>query len=170
MTIRPIVKFGTQVLHEPAKTITEFPDSLEELVQDMLQTMYAAPGVGLAATQIGLDIRLFVIDTAAGEDPEQPIVMTNPEIIEMKGEQREEEGCLSVPGHHGVVARPAWVKVRGQDIKGNPIVREGTGLLARAFCHETDHLNGKLFVDRLGILKRDLIKRKIRKLIKKGDW
>ena len=170
MAIRPIVKFGTQVLHKPAKTITEFPDSLEELVQDMLQTMYAAPGVGLAATQIGLDIRLFVIDTAAGEDPEQPIVMANPEIIETKGEQTEEEGCLSVPDYHGVVARPTWVKVRGQDIKGNEIVREGTGLLARAFCHETDHLNGKLFVDRLGILKRDLIKRKIRKLIKKGDW
>jgi peptide deformylase len=158
------------VLHEPAKTITEFPDSLEELVQDMLQTMYAAPGVGLAATQIGLDIRLFVIDTAGGEDPEQPIVMANPEIIETQGEQREEEGCLSIPGYHGVVVRPAWVKIKGQDIKGNEIVREGTGLLARAFCHETDHLNGKLFVDRLGVLKRDLIKRKIRKLIKKGDW
>lgn len=170
MAIRPIVKFGTTVLHEPAKTLTEFPDSLEELVQDMLQTMYAAPGVGLAATQIGLDIRLFVIDTAGGEDPEQPIVMANPEIIETKGEQREEEGCLSIPGYHGVVVRPAWVKIKGQDIKGKEIVREGTGLLARAFCHETDHLNGKLFVDRLGVLKRDLIKRKIRKLIKKGDW
>lgn len=170
MAIRPIVKFGTTVLHEPAKTITEFSDALGELVQDMLQTMYAAPGVGLAATQIGLDIRLFVIDTAGGEDPEQPIVMANPEIIETKGEQREEEGCLSIPGYHGVVVRPAWVKIKGQDLQGKEIVREGTGLLARAFCHETDHLNGKLFVDRLSVLKRDLIKRKIRKLIKKGDW
>jgi peptide deformylase len=150
--------------------LTEFPDSLEELVEDMLQTMYAAPGVGLAAPQIGLNLRLFVIDTAGGEDPEQPIVMANPEIIEREGEQREEEGCLSVPGYHGVVVRPAWVKIRGVDIKGNEIAREGTGLLARAFCHETDHLNGTLFLDKLGMLKRDLIKRKIKKAIRKGDW
>lgn len=170
MAIRPIVKFGTPVLHEPAQLVRDFTDSLEELVRDMLQTMYAAPGVGLAAPQIGLNVRLFVIDTAAGEDPEQPIVMANPEIIEMEGEQREEEGCLSVPGYHGVVMRPAWVKVRGQDIKGKDIVWEATGLLARAFCHETDHLNGTLFLDRLGVLKRDLIKRKIRKAIRKGEW
>lgn len=170
MAIRPIVKWGTPVLHAPAEPLTEFPDSLEELVQDMLQTMYSAPGVGLAAPQIGLDLRLFVIDTAGGEDPEQPIVMANPEIIEQEGQQREEEGCLSVPGHHGVVVRPAWVKVRGVDIKGMQVVREGTGLLARAFCHEIDHLNGTLFLDKLGMLKRDLIKRKIRKEIRKGDW
>jgi peptide deformylase len=170
MAIRPIVKYGTPVLHEPAETIYEFPDSLEELIKDMLQTMYAAPGVGLAATQIGLNLRLFVIDTAAGEDPQQPVVMANPEIVEQKGEQREEEGCLSIPGYHGVVVRPEWVKVRGQDIKGEEIIREGSGLLARAFCHETDHLNGRLFVDRLGVLKRDLIKRKIKKQIRKGDW
>jgi peptide deformylase len=170
MAIRPIVKFGTPVLHSPAEPLTEFPDSLEELVQDMLQTMYAAPGVGLAAPQIGLNMQLFVIDTAAGEDPQQPIVMANPEIIEQEGEQREEEGCLSVPGYHGVVVRPTWVKVRGRDIKGKEIVREGTGLLARAFCHETDHLNATLFIDRLGALKRDLMKRKIKKLIRQGDW
>jgi peptide deformylase len=164
------VKWGTPVLHEPAEPLTEFPDSLERLVQDMVQTMYAAPGVGLAAPQIGLNMRLFVIDTAGGEDPEQPIVMANPEIIEEEGQQREEEGCLSVPDHHGIVVRPARVKVRGVDIKGKEIVREGTGLLARAFCHEIDHLNGKLFLDRLGLLKRDLIKRKIRKEIRKGEW
>jgi peptide deformylase len=170
MAIRPIVKWGTPVLHAPAGTLTEFPDSLEELVRDMLQTMYAAPGVGLAAPQIGLNIRLFVIDTAGAEDPEQPIVMANPEIVAREGQQREDEGCLSVPGYHGIVVRPAWVKVRGVDIKGKEIVREGTGLLARAFCHETDHLNGTLFLDKLGMLKRDLIKRKIRKEIRKGDW
>jgi peptide deformylase len=132
--------------------------------------MYAAPGVGLAAPQIGLDMQLFVIDTAAGQDPDQPIVMANPEILEREGEQREEEGCLSIPGYNGVVVRPTWVKVRGVDLKGKEIVREGTGLLARAFCHEIDHLNGTLFVDRLGMLKRDLIKRKIRKEIRKGKW
>ncbi len=170
MAIRSIVKYGTEVLHSPAKSLTEFPSSLGELVQDMIDTMYAAPGVGLAAPQIGLDMRLFIIDTAAGEDPEQPIVIANPEIIEKEGEQREEEGCLSVPGYHGVVVRPTWVKIRGLDIQGEEIVREGTGLLARAFCHETDHLNGTLFLDRLGILKRDLIKRKIRKEIRKGNW
>jgi peptide deformylase len=170
MAIRPIVKWGTPVLHAPAEPLTEFPDSLEELVQDMLLTMYAAPGVGLAAPQIGLNMRLFVIDTAGGEDPEQPIVIANPEIIAQEGQQREDEGCLSVPGYHGVVVRPAWVKVRGVDIKGKEIVREGTDLLARAFCHETDHLNGTLFLDKLGMLKRDLIRRKIRKEIRKGEW
>ena len=170
MALRPIVKYGTTVLHKAAEPLAEFPDSLEQLVKDMIETMYAAPGVGLAAPQIGLDMRLFVIDTAAGEDPNQPIVMANPEIIEREGEQREEEGCLSIPGYHGIVIRPAWVKVRGLDLKGKEIVREGTDLLARAFCHETDHLNGTLFVDRLGMLKRDLIKRKIRKEIRKGKW
>lgn len=170
MAIKPIVKYGTPVLHAPAEPLTEFSESLEGLVQDMLQTMYAAPGVGLAAPQIGLNIRLFVIDTAGGEDPEQPIVVANPEIIEQEGKQREEEGCLSVPGYHGMVVRPAWVKVRGQDIRGKEIVEEGTGLLARAICHETDHLSGTLFLDRLGLVKRDLIKRKIRKAIRKGDW
>ncbi len=170
MALKPIVKYGTPVLHKPADPLAEFPDSLEALVQDMIETMYAAPGVGLAAPQIGLDIRLFVIDTAAGEDPNQPIVMANPEIVEREGEQREEEGCLSIPGYNGVVVRPAWVKVRGLDIKGKEIVKEGTGLLARAFCHETDHLNGTLFVDRLGMLKRDLLKRKIRKEMRKGKW
>lgn len=170
MAIRPIVKWGTPVLHAPAEPLTEFPDSLEELVQDMLQTMYAAPGVGLAAPQIGLNMRLFVIDTAGGEDPEQRIVIANPEIIAQEGQQREDEGCLSLPGYHGVVVRPVWVKVRGVDIKGKEIVREGTDLLARAFCHEADHLNGTLFLDKLGMLKRDLIKRKIRKEIRKGEW
>lgn len=170
MALKPIIKYGIPVLHKPAEPLADFPDSLAELVQDMIETMYAAPGVGLAAPQIGLDIRLFVIDTASGEDPNQPIIMANPEIVEREGEQREEEGCLSVPGYHGVVVRPEWVKVRGLDIKGKEIVREGSGLLARAFCHETDHLNGTLFVDRLGMLKRDLIKRKIRKEMRKGKW
>jgi peptide deformylase len=132
--------------------------------------MYAAPGVGLAAPQIGLGIRLMVIDITVGEDPEQVIVMANPVMLEQEGEQHEEEGCLSVPGYSGVVSRPDWVKVRGQDLKGKEVTLEGTGLLARAFCHEIDHLDGKLFLERLGMLKRDLIKRKIRKKIRQGDW
>jgi peptide deformylase len=170
MALRPIVKFGAPELDRPSEELTEFPDDLEGLAQDMVQTMYAAPGVGLAAPQIGLNIRLMVIDITVGEDPKQLIVMANPEILEREGEQREEEGCLSVPGYSGVVLRPAWVKVRGQNLKGEEITMEGTGLLARAFCHEIDHLDGKLFLERLGVLKRDLIKRKIRKQIRQGDW
>ncbi|MGH9322544.1 MAG: peptide deformylase [Vicinamibacteria bacterium] len=170
MTIMPIVKFGTDVLDRRASEVAEFPGELESIVQDMIQTMYAAPGVGLAAPQIGLGIRLMVIDITVGEDPGQVIVMANPVMAEQEGEQHEEEGCLSVPGYSGVVNRPAWVKVRGQDLRGNEITLEGTGLLARAFCHEIDHLDGKLFLERLGVLKRDLIKRKIRKQIRQGDW
>lgn len=170
MAIRPIVKFGAAVLDRRASEVAEFDGSLESLVEDMVETMYAAPGVGLAAPQIGLDIRLMVIDITVGEDPKQVIKMANPVILQQEGEQHEEEGCLSVPGYSGVVARPAWVKVRGQDLKGEEVTMEGTGLLARAFCHEIDHLDGKLFIERLGILKRDLIKRKIRKQIRQGKW
>jgi peptide deformylase len=170
MTIRPIVKFGSPELDTRSKEIEAFDESLVELSKDMIETMYAAPGVGLAAPQIGLNIRLMVIDITVGEDPNQVIVMANPEFVEQEGEQREEEGCLSVPGYSGVVARPAWVKVKGQDLKGNEVLREGTGLLARAFCHEIEHLDGKLFLERLGVLKRDLVKRKIRKQIRQGTW
>jgi peptide deformylase len=170
MGIVPIEKFGAEVLDRRAKELTEFSEDLETIARDMIETMYAAPGVGLAAPQIGLGIRLMVIDVTVGEDPGQVIVMANPVMIEQEGEQHEEEGCLSVPGYSGVVSRPAWVKVRGQDLKGGEITLEGTGLLARAFCHEIDHLDGKLFLERLGMLKRDLIKRKIRKKIRQGDW
>ena len=170
MAIKPILKYSAPELAKASKPLAEFPDSLEELAHDMVQTMYAAPGVGLAAPQIGLNIRLMVIDTSSGEDPEALVVMANPEILEQKGEQNEEEGCLSVPGYHGVVVRPEWVKIKGQDLKGNEFTREGTELLARAFCHEIDHLNGKLFIERLGVLKRDLIKRKIKKQIRQGAW
>lgn len=170
MALRPIVKFGAIELDTECEDIDDFDAELQALSQDMIQTMYAAPGVGLAANQIGLTKRLMVIDITVGEDPKQLIVMANPVVLEMEGEQREEEGCLSVPGHAGVVQRPAWVKVRGQDLKGKEVTMEGTALLARAFCHEIDHLNGKLFIERLGVLKRDLIKRKIRKQIRQGNW
>ena len=170
MTIVPIVKFGVEVLDRRAVELTEFSEDLDTIAHDMIETMYAAPGVGLAAPQIGLGIRLMVIDITVGEDPEQVIVMANPVMLEQEGEQHEEEGCLSVPGYSGVVSRPDWVKVRGQDLKGKEVTLEGTGLLARALCHEIDHLDGKLFLERLGMLKRDLIKRKIRKKIRQGDW
>jgi peptide deformylase len=170
MAILPIVKFGAEILDRRAAEVTEFNEELKTFAHDMMETMYAAPGVGLAAPQVGLGIRLMVIDTTVGEDPGQVIVMANPVMVAQEGEQHEEEGCLSVPGYGGVVTRPAWVKVQGQDLKGKEITLEGAGLLARAFCHEIDHLDGKLFLERLGLLKRDLIKRKIRKRIRQGDW
>ena len=170
MGIRSILKYSAPELAKVSEPLTKFPDSLEELARDMVQTMYAAPGVGLAAPQVGLNIRLIVIDTSSGEDPKGLVVMANPEMLEQEGEQHEEEGCLSVPGYHGVVVRPGWVKVRGRDLKGNEFTMESTDLLARAFCHEIDHLDGKLFIERLGILKRDLIKRKIKKQIRQGTW
>lgn len=168
--LRPILKFGAGELAKVSEPLTDFTDSLEELTRDMVETMYAAPGVGLAAPQIGLNIRLIVIDTTSGEEPKQIVIMANPEMLEQEGEQQEEEGCLSVPGYHGLVVRPAWVKVKGQDLKGKEFTMEGTELLARAFCHEIDHLNGKLFFEKLGVLKRDLMKRKIRKEIREGAW
>ncbi|HSF15573.1 MAG TPA: peptide deformylase [Vicinamibacteria bacterium] len=170
MSLRSIVKFGALSLEQPCEEVTTFDEELERLSKDMIETMYAAPGVGLAANQIGLNLRLMVIDITVGEDPKQVIVMANPVVLEQEGEQHEEEGCLSVPGFSGVVVRPAWVKVRGQNLDGDEVTMEGTGLLARAFCHEIDHLDGKVFLERLGALKRDLLKRKIRKRIRQGDW
>jgi peptide deformylase len=126
--------------------------------------------VGLAATQIGLSKRLAVVDVSLGKNPEARIVLANPEIIHVEGDQREEEGCLSVPGFRGNVLRPAYVTVRAQNLKGEDFEMRGEGLLARAFCHEIDHLNGILFLQHLSMLKRDLIKRRIRKLRKTGDW
>ena len=134
----------------------------------MVATMYAAPGVGLAAPQIGVNVRLIVIDTSVGEKDGELIVMANPQILESDGRQSEEEGCLSVPGYSGVTRRPAWVKVRGQRLDGATFEMEGSGLLARAFAHEVDHLDGRLFLDRLGVLKRDLIVRKLRRRIRRG--
>jgi len=132
--------------------------------------MYAARGVGLAAPQIGISLRLAVIDVTDGKNPEAKIVCANPEIIHAEGEQREEEGCLSLPGFRGYVARPQYVTVRAQDATGKEFQMRGEQLLARAFCHEIDHLHGTLFIAHLGMLKRDIIKRKIRKLKKAGEW
>jgi peptide deformylase len=168
--IHPIVKLGDPVLETPARPVQKFDEELQKLVADMFESMYAARGVGLAAPQIGISLRLAVIDVTDGKNPEAKIVCANPEIIHAEGEQREEEGCLSVPGFRGYVARPQYVTVRAQDATGTEFEMRGEQLLARAFCHEIDHLNGALFIAHLGMLKRDIIKRKIRKLKKAGEW
>jgi len=168
--IHPIVKFGDPVLEAPTKPVNKFDEELQTLVADMFESMYAAQGVGLAATQIGIGLRIAVIDVSNGKNPEAKIVCANPEIIHTEGEQREEEGCLSLPGFRGYVLRPQYVTVQAQDTAGQEFEMRGEGLLARAFCHEIDHLNGTLFIAHLSMLKRDLIKRKIRKMKKAGEW
>jgi peptide deformylase len=168
--IYSIVKYGDPILEKPTAVITEFGPELEELTEDMFASMYAAQGVGLAAPQIGKNLRLTVVDVTGGKNPEGKIVLINPEIIHAEGEKREEEGCLSIPGFRGYVVRPQFVTVKAQNAKGEPFEIRGEDLLARAFCHEIDHLNGILFIQHLGMLKRDLIRRKIRKLRKQGEW
>jgi len=168
--IYPITKYGVPVLEKPAAPVTKFDAELEKLCADMFESMYVAQGVGLAAPQIGLAMRLAVIDVSLGKNPEAKLVLANPEIIHTEGEQREEEGCLSLPSFRGSVIRPMYVTVRAQDVTGKSYEMRSEGLLARAFCHEIDHLNGVLFLQHLSMLKRDLIKRKIRKLRKSGDW
>jgi peptide deformylase len=169
--IYPIVKFGDPVLETPAADITEFdtPD-LNKLIEDMFESMYAARGVGLAAPQIGISKRIAVIDCSNGENPDEKLVIINPEIIRVEGMQAAEEGCLSIPGFRENVSRGKVVTIRAQDAKGQWFERTGEELLARAFLHETDHLNGRLYISHISVLKRDLIKRKIRKLAKAGEW
>lgn len=168
--IHPIVKYGDPVLESISESIEEFDGEFQKLVDDMFESMYAAQGVGLAAPQIGISRRVAVIDVTSGKNPEAKIVCANPEILHTEGEQREEEGCLSIPGFRGQVLRPQFVTIRAQDAAGKEFEMRGEGLLARAFCHEIDHLNGTLFITHLSLLKRDLIKRKIRKLKKAGEW
>ena len=168
--LRPILRYGERPLHLQAEPVTQFDDELQSLIDDMIQTMYAAPGIGLAATQVGVARRIFVVDLSVGRDPAQLIVMINPEFVEREGTQLEEEGCLSVPGFNATVLRPARAVVRGLDREGRPQQVEGTGLLARAFQHEIDHLDGRVFVDRLRGIKRDVIVRKIQKLQRSGKW
>jgi peptide deformylase len=168
--IYPIVKYGDPILEKPTGTVKKFDAEFEQLTEDMFASMYAASGVGLAAPQIGLTLRVAVVDVTAGKNPEAKIVLANPEIIHAEGEVREEEGCLSIPGFRGYVMRPQFVTVRAQNAKGESFEIRGENLLARAFCHEIDHLNGVLFLQHLSMLKRDLIKRKIKKLKKQGEW
>ncbi|HXW17274.1 MAG TPA: peptide deformylase [Candidatus Acidoferrales bacterium] len=168
--IHPIVKYGDLVLERPTPNVEKFDESLQALIADMFESMYAAQGVGLAAPQIGVSLRLAVVDVSNGKNPEAKIICANPEILHTEGEQREEEGCLSLPGFRGYVLRPQYVTIRAQDASGKEFEMRGEGLLARAFFHEIDHLAGTLFIQHLSMLKRDLIKRKIRKLKKNGEW
>jgi peptide deformylase len=168
--IRPILRYGASVLHEQARPVEALTPEIDRLVNDMIETMYAAPGVGLAAPQVGVPLRIFIVDVSVGRDPDGLLVFINPEFVERDGMQLEEEGCLSVPGFNATVVRPSRVVVKGRDRQWQEQQREGTGLLARAFQHEMDHLDGQMFVDRLRGIKRDMIVRKIRKLTRAGKW
>jgi peptide deformylase len=169
--IYPIVKYGQPVLEDEAEAITEFnTPELHQLVDDMFESMYAARGVGLAAPQIGIAKRIAVVDVSTGEDPAQKIVLINPEIVAREGSQTGEEGCLSIPTFREPVTRAQKVTVRARKASGEEFEMTGEDLLARAFQHETDHLNGMLYISHISPLKRDLIRRKIRKLQKAGEW
>ncbi|HUE87185.1 MAG TPA: peptide deformylase [Vicinamibacterales bacterium] len=168
--LRPILKYGERGLHQPARAVESITPEILTLISDMVETMYAAPGIGLAAPQIGVPLRVLAIDLSVGRDAASLITMVNPVFVERDGMQLEEEGCLSLPTFNATVPRPARVVVKGLNRDGVEQQIEGTGLLARAFQHEIDHLDGRVFVDRLRGIKRDLIVRKIRKLTRQGQW
>ena len=168
--IYPIVKYGDSVLEKPAATVSVFDDELQKLIEDMFESMYAAHGVGLAAPQIGISKKIAVIDCSFKEDMSAKMVIINPEIVKKEGRQTHSEGCLSLPDFRENVTRAMKCTVRAQDTEGNWFETEGEELLARAMQHETDHLNGKLFISHISALKRDLIRRKIKKLHKLGEW
>ena len=168
--IRPILRYGERPLHETAAEVATFDDSLQQLIDDMIETMYAAPGVGLAATQVGVRLRVFIIDLSLGRNAGDLIVMVNPSFVSREGTQLEEEGCLSAPGFNATVVRPKQATVKGLDRDGAEQTIEGRDLLARAFQHEMDHLDGVLFIDRLRGIKREMIVRKMQKLKKTGKW
>ena len=166
-----ILKYGAPVLEQPAEHIAEFDSpELKQLIEDMFETMYAAKGVGLAAPQVGIGKRLTVIDISVGEDETKKLVLINPEILNTEGKQIGEEGCLSIPGFREPVSRANKVTVKAFNARGEAIELSGEELLARAFQHEIDHLNGKLFINHLSSLKRDIIRRKIKKMQKAGEW
>lgn len=169
--IYKVVLYGDPVLEQPSKPVSNFgSDELRQFVDDMFETMYSAKGVGLAAPQVGVPERLTVIDTSVGEDPAKKVVLINPEILLREGSQTGEEGCLSIPGFREDVTRSLKVSVRAQNAEGESFELTGEELLARAIQHEIDHLNGILFLSHLSPLKRDLIRRRIKKLIKAGEW
>jgi peptide deformylase len=168
--IRPILKFGESPLHEAASAVGELTEDVQTIINDMIDTMYAAPGIGLAAPQIGVPLRIFVVDLSVGRKADDLMVFINPVFVERDGVQLEEEGCLSVPGFNATVARPSRAVIKGLDRTGVERTVEGSDLLARAFQHEMDHLDGKLFLDRVRGIKRDLIVKKIRKLGRAGKW
>jgi peptide deformylase len=168
--ILQILKYGSPELRTVSKPVDVFNAELEKISKNMIETMYGAPGIGLAAPQIGVNIRLMTIDLSVGEDPSQLIIICNPEILSTEGEQKNDEGCLSVPDFSETVSRPLKMSVLGVNLKGEEVRYDAEGLLSRCFSHEIDHLNGVLFVDRLSPLKRTLIRNKIKKLAKAGEW
>ena len=168
--IRPILRYGDQALHHPAAPVTDITPDVQQLIDDMVHTMYCAPGIGLAAPQVGVPLRIFVADVSGGHNQEDLIALINPQLVEAGGTQYEDEGCLSVPGFNATVARPTHAIVKGLGRDGCEQVLEGTGLLARCFQHELDHLDGTVFVDRLRGLQKHLIVRKIKKLSRSGQW
>jgi len=168
--ILDIVKYGDPILTRRADEVKEFDRELHLLIDNMFETMYVAPGVGLAAPQVGVLKRLFVMDCGSKKDPKHKVALINPVIELGEGEQMGEEGCLSFPGIFFEVKRPERVVVRAQDIDGTEFRLDVMDLEARCAAHETDHLDGELFIDYLSPLKRDLVKRKIKKRIKHGDW
>jgi peptide deformylase len=168
--IRPIVRYGADVLHQPAAPVEAVTPEIQALVDDMIQTMYAAPGVGLAAPQVGVGVRIFVCDISLGRSAGELLTFINPSFVERDGMQLEEEGCLSAPGFNATVARPSRAVLKGLDRNGEEQTVEATGLLARCFQHEMDHLDGMLFIDRLRGLQKDLIVRKIKRLARAGKW
>src|SRR5690242_20095933 len=169
--VYPIVKYGDPVLEREADDVTDFDTpELHQFLADMFESMYAAKGVGLAAPQIGISRKIAVIDVSNGENPEEKLVLINPRILKTDGRQDGEEGCLSIPGFREQVRRAKRVTVRAQNAKGEPFEMTGEDLLARAFLHETDHLYGRLYISHISALKRDLLKRKIKKLQRNGEW
>src|SRR6267142_2224672 len=170
MALLDIVTWPDPVLDTPADPVTEFDKDLSKLVSDMFETMYAAPGVGLAAVQVGVSKRLFVMDCSGGKDPEQRVALINPEVLRVEGNQNGEEGCLSFPGIYTPVERSLRAVVRAQDVNGNEFEIDGMELTARCMLHETDHCDGIVFLDKMSSIKRELVKRKIKKLQKTGKW
>ena len=168
--IRPIVRYGADVLHQPAAPVEAVTPEIQALIDDMIQTMYTAPGVGLAAPQVGIGVRIFVCDISVGRSAGELLAFINPSFVERDGMQLEEEGCLSAPGFNATVARPSRAVLKGLDRNGEEQTVEATGLLARCFQHEMDHLDGMIFIDRLRGLQKDLIVRKIKKLARAGKW
>ncbi len=168
--LRPILRYGAPALQGTAAPVETVDDDIQRLIDDMVDTMYAAPGIGLAAPQIGIPLRVAVIDLSVGKRGGELLTLVNPEFVERDGMQLEQEGCLSVPGFTATVPRPHRVVIRALDRSGANRTIEGTGLLARALQHEVDHLDGQLFLNRIRGLQRDLIVRKIRKLDRAGRW
>ena len=166
----PILKYGAPELKRVSVAVDFFNSELEKIARNMVETMYGAPGIGLAAPQVGLNIRLATVDLSVGEEKGRLITICNPEIVSVEGEQKSDEGCLSIPEFTDTILRPARMVVRGQDLHGDEIRIEAEGLLARCFSHEIDHLNGILFVDHLSSVKKNLVRNKIKKLAKTGQW